>query len=192
MSIQSEPILDAALKVFARYGIKKTTMGDIAKEADVSRQTLYGKFESKDGILSAGITYLTQKILAQTEHEWTRIDTLSGKIWVYFEHSTIEIFHMLQNSPDADDLVSGANKAAKSAISAAEIEKAKILTKLFTPYKEALATKGQSPAMLGKFVAETAAGQKNTAKTEDELISGLRTLRSLVLNFLGEAEEGNS
>lgn len=47
------PYLAAAKRAFRRYGVQKTTLDDIAKEAGVSRSTLYRTHGSKTGILEA-------------------------------------------------------------------------------------------------------------------------------------------
>jgi AcrR family transcriptional regulator len=46
-------ILKAAEASFERYSIAKTTMDDIAKEAGVSRPTIYRYFEDRDALISA-------------------------------------------------------------------------------------------------------------------------------------------
>lgn len=46
-------ILDAAARVFARYGFRKTTMGDIVREAGVARATVYKHFGAKEAIFIA-------------------------------------------------------------------------------------------------------------------------------------------
>lgn len=48
-------ILNAAFKVFARFGVKKTSIDDIAKAADISRQGVYLHFKNKDEIFKASI-----------------------------------------------------------------------------------------------------------------------------------------
>jgi AcrR family transcriptional regulator len=48
-------ILDAAARVFARYGFRKTTMGDIVREAGVARATVYKHFGSKEAIFIAAL-----------------------------------------------------------------------------------------------------------------------------------------
>lgn len=184
MAIKSEPILDAALATFARFGIRKTTMADIADASGVSRQTLYGRFDNKDGILKAVIDYLTQQVLARTNHDWSTLEQLSDKLWVYFTHSTIDVFKLIQSAPDAEELMNGSHVAVKAASDAAEVQKARLLTELFLPYEPSLIAKGQSAAMLGDFVAASAGNLKYSAKTEDALIIGLKTLQSLVLNFI--------
>lgn len=49
----SDPVLAAALRVFERYGVRKTTLEDIAKEAGVSRSTVYRSAGTKADILEA-------------------------------------------------------------------------------------------------------------------------------------------
>ena len=53
MTEKNSQILDAAQSVFARYGVSKTTMNDIAREAGIARQTLYNKYPGKSEVLRA-------------------------------------------------------------------------------------------------------------------------------------------
>jgi AcrR family transcriptional regulator len=46
-------ILDAAAHCVERYGVRKTTMGDIALKAGVAKATLYNHFRTKDEVLAA-------------------------------------------------------------------------------------------------------------------------------------------
>ena len=51
MNSRTQNILEAAQIVFARYGVSKTTMSDIAREAGVARQTVYNAFATKNEVL---------------------------------------------------------------------------------------------------------------------------------------------
>lgn len=62
-----EAILNAAKQRLRRYGIKKTTMQEIAKDAGIAVGTLYLYFKNKDEILIASAEYFAQKHLADTE-----------------------------------------------------------------------------------------------------------------------------
>ena len=46
-------ILSGAASCVARYGTRKTTMGDIAREGGVAKATLYNHFRTKDDVLAA-------------------------------------------------------------------------------------------------------------------------------------------
>jgi TetR/AcrR family transcriptional regulator, regulator of autoinduction and epiphytic fitness len=47
--------LAAALEVFGRYGFRKTSMEDVARAADMSRQGLYLHFANKDALFRAAV-----------------------------------------------------------------------------------------------------------------------------------------
>jgi AcrR family transcriptional regulator len=51
--VRKEVIRDAATKVFLRKGFRRTTMNDVAKEAKVSKATLYLYYKNKEELLEA-------------------------------------------------------------------------------------------------------------------------------------------
>jgi len=57
-----EQILAAAESVIARYGVSKTTMDDIGKQAGVSRPTVYRYFGDRDNLLAALIERRTRML----------------------------------------------------------------------------------------------------------------------------------
>ena len=59
---RDEHIIDAAKRLFLRYGVKRTGMNDIAEEAGISRQTLYKSFANKDAVLQATIRLLADQV----------------------------------------------------------------------------------------------------------------------------------
>ncbi|MFC6013394.1 TetR/AcrR family transcriptional regulator [Nocardia lasii] len=48
-----EQILDSALSAFLDFGIKRTSMGEIARRAGISPATLYRRYESKNDLVEA-------------------------------------------------------------------------------------------------------------------------------------------
>jgi len=48
-------VLETALTVFTRHGFRKTSIEDIAKAADISRQGIYFHFKNKDEIFRASV-----------------------------------------------------------------------------------------------------------------------------------------
>ena len=57
-----EQIAEAALRLFARYGYKRTSMDDIAREAGVARATLYLHFKGKDDVFRAMLAGLGGRV----------------------------------------------------------------------------------------------------------------------------------
>jgi TetR/AcrR family transcriptional regulator, regulator of autoinduction and epiphytic fitness len=52
---RQERVLAAALEVFRRYGFRKTSMDEVARSADISRQGLYLHFASKEALFRAAV-----------------------------------------------------------------------------------------------------------------------------------------
>lgn len=47
-----QDVIDAAIRCFLRYGASRTSMGDIAEEAGISRKTLYRMFEDRSELIN--------------------------------------------------------------------------------------------------------------------------------------------
>ncbi len=67
-----EAILDAATHLMERYGYRKMTMDDVAREARIGKATIYGYFCGKEAI---GLSVL-ERYHARVEERWREIDAL--------------------------------------------------------------------------------------------------------------------
>lgn len=69
-----DSILDATDRLMARYGFRKMAMDDIAKEAGVSKRTIYTYFRSKEdvGLSSIG------RVVSRVHRELSEIADLDG------------------------------------------------------------------------------------------------------------------
>lgn len=56
-------LLDAALETATRHGITRLSMGDVARAAGLSRQTLYRYFSSRDELVAAVVADETAKLI---------------------------------------------------------------------------------------------------------------------------------
>lgn len=75
-----ERLLDAAESCFERFGLRKTTIEDVAREAKVSRSTVYRYFEGRSDLLvaaylreSEGIFDKTRRLMQQPGHFADRV-----------------------------------------------------------------------------------------------------------------------
>lgn len=62
-----EQIADAALRRFARYGFKRSSMEDVAREAGLAKATLYLHFKGKDDVFRAMIERFGARIAARCD-----------------------------------------------------------------------------------------------------------------------------
>jgi AcrR family transcriptional regulator len=60
-------LLTAAFTTFLRYGFRKTSMDDIAREAEISRQALYGHFTDKETLFRAAMQSGLDAAMADVE-----------------------------------------------------------------------------------------------------------------------------
>lgn len=62
-----EQIADAALRRFARYGFKRSSMDDIAREAGLAKATIYLHFKGKEDVFRAMVARFAAQIAARCE-----------------------------------------------------------------------------------------------------------------------------
>lgn len=59
MNAQQELIIEKAIQLFGKYGVKVITMDDLARHCGMSKKTIYQLFESKDDVIQTVIAHLT-------------------------------------------------------------------------------------------------------------------------------------
>ncbi|MFF2083638.1 TetR/AcrR family transcriptional regulator [Nocardia sp. NPDC058176] len=73
-----ERIIDAALVQFERVGVRKTTIEDIARAADVDRATVYRRIGSRDDVVNAAFEREVRRLLADLSEIPARHDTFDA------------------------------------------------------------------------------------------------------------------
>jgi AcrR family transcriptional regulator len=119
-------ILRVARNMFRERGYEDTLVGDIADKAEVSRQTLYNYFPSKEslliGIADAEMQSLELLLNTETGKHATSIDKIKSLLEEYIIDSVTYLslarriaFHVVENEATASEngmsLVSGATSA---------------------------------------------------------------------------------
>lgn len=183
-----EAIIEAAIGAFIRFGPKKTTMTDIAEAANVSRQTVYALFGDKDGIIVASIRYVTDRSLDAARMRVEDAGSLSSKLDAYFAETVTKAFELLQTAGDAEDLISGHNKAGKAEIARSHERHRELVTEILAPYADAIVRSGRCHAELANFVVTAAMALKYSASDRAEFDSLLKCLKTSILCL---AAEGN-
>ena len=68
MRNKSEKIFESAIKLFLKYGYNNTSMDEVAKDAGVSKQTIYNNFKSKQTILQKIVNNESKKYYKDIEN----------------------------------------------------------------------------------------------------------------------------
>ncbi len=80
-----EAILEAARRRYVRFGPRKTTMGEVAREAGCSRTTLYAHFPSKRELYTGLLERETETFLRELEAAVASSRSARGKLREIFE-----------------------------------------------------------------------------------------------------------
>lgn len=67
-------ILDSALGLFLEFGLRRTTMEDVAKRANIGRITVYRHFVDKNALFQAVVMREVQRAIAQVERRLSAIE----------------------------------------------------------------------------------------------------------------------
>ena len=83
--LKRESILKAAEVQFSRYGFRRTSMEDIAKETGVSRASLYSYFDNKEEIFRGLSAQLHERSLVDAEGHLLGDAALAGNLAARFQ-----------------------------------------------------------------------------------------------------------
>ena len=189
MMDREKSITDAATTVFLRYGVKRTTMNDIAQEAGISRQTLYNAFGNKDDVLRALIRDFADNAIASVRDDCAKAETLSERLDALFRHMTIKPFDMLHSSPHADDILEGMNTAARDEIALKQRDYEHLIGDILAPAAGAIEAQGLTIARLSEHIYCAAKGIKLHASSQRHLRDMLEVLKLTIMKLAGHPSE---
>lgn len=171
-------ILNAALAVFGRYGFKRTSMEDIAREAGISRAALYLRFENKFAIFTALALAMGEQACAAAEAAWPDEVAFPQGLADSACALHVPFWQIVKGMPhgrelvEADEKVTGEVTAAVNARYASLIEaRAQTL---------AASASGGDKAALAHMIVASLNGLKQSATTEASLIASIQTFARLV------------
>ena len=82
--VKLDTIIEAASKIFLRYGYQKTSMDDIAREAMIGKGTIYYYFNSKEDIFIAILEKIHTGIKNNIRKRINRAKTFEDKFTIFF------------------------------------------------------------------------------------------------------------
>lgn len=169
------------MEMFVRYGVKRTTMNDIAAAAGIARQTLYNVYAGKDELLCASIQLHVEQSLASIEAELADVADLGDQLDIVFKHLVILPYEMIHSTPHGDELISGFCDVAQQELDVADERYKAILENLLLPYQQQIGHIGLNPEQLADLVNKSWKGCKYNARDKEHLLELLTSLKLLVL-----------
>ncbi|MCK9540793.1 MAG: TetR/AcrR family transcriptional regulator [Novosphingobium sp.] len=96
--------VEAAADQFMRYGFARTTMGDIARAADMSRPALYLLFPSKDDAFEAAVLHLNELRFAEIDEALRSVRGLAARLFTVCDLWLVQVHELQITTPDAGDM----------------------------------------------------------------------------------------
>lgn len=149
-----EAILDAAFVRFAGYGLRRTSMEDIAREGRVSRASIYFHFGAKDQVFRALAERLHEQNLAAMHAAAGADGSLEDRIRGALEARLVRFVEITHGSPHGDELLDEHSRVCGDIAAASHAASVRILRRLV---REGTASGELDPAAVGLSEASAAA-----------------------------------
>ena len=169
MSETEIQILNATIGAVSQYGMRRTSMSDIADRAKVSRQTVYNLFGNKDEIYHAAILHMAALWQDKARKRLATAQTLSEQLDVIFGVFSIDAFKFSRGKKDAEDMFVEAHLVAPAALSEYFAGTRALYAELLRPYEKALAKHGISVEGLADQIETACRGYKRDARSLQHL-----------------------
>jgi AcrR family transcriptional regulator len=178
-------VLEAGLQVFLRYGFKRTTMGDLAEAAGMSRPALYLVYPSKEDIFIAGLRKILDENLAEIRAGLAQRGSLREKLRFAFEVWCVKPFTMILSSPDAKDLLESTAGFAADTMRGGYADFEQVVAEILAPAVKGRGVKVSAPRM-AHVLTSAMPGFKQTAGSVEQLRRMIADLLEMVLAGFGE------
>lgn len=155
-------VLQAARQCFARYGVHRTTMADVATAAGISRQTLYNTIAGRDELVEAVVALRIEEIAQQltaAPEQPTVVDAIV--------ETSVASVDLARNDPELANLVETATSLRLFEIIAGPYPAIhEVVARLFRPL----------------FAKARRTGELRSDVSDDDLVDWIRTVYlSLIL-----------
>ena len=175
-------VLEAAIGVFLRYGYKRSTMGDLAAAAGISRPALYLLFCNKERIFEAALRRMVAGLLERIRSEIAQQPTPLERLRTAFELWAVQPFTLLQGSPDAQDLINCGFEFAEGTMVQSYAEFEALLVSILEALPRPPGTPG--PERTAHVLATSVRGFKAAARSVQELRELIDALLNLTVASL--------
>jgi AcrR family transcriptional regulator len=166
-------LLDAAVAVFIRYGYRKTSMDEVARAAQLSRQGLYLHFATKEELFRAALTHALETALEGARQGVRAGATLETKLVRAFDEWVGRYVGMMGTG--ANDLLEAASALVGPLVEEYEERFADLVVKTLMASRLPAAYRrvGLTPRELEATLAATARGLKHGSETREAFVRGM-------------------
>ncbi|MCY4336242.1 MAG: TetR/AcrR family transcriptional regulator [Litoreibacter sp.] len=174
-------IVESAFKRFANYGVNKTSMTEIASDANVARQTLYNAFESKEALISAALKHYGGKTRSDIERDCVQATSMDARLEVLFKHMGVIPFEAMQHLPHLDEVLEIGDSLPPEEQETIRANYLEAVRLALLPFEVQIEAAGILPSQLHRHIKATFKQIKREATSVDELRALFEPLRAMIL-----------
>ncbi len=167
MQTKRHQILQSAINTITQYGYRRTSMDDIAKDAGISRASIYQHFKNKEAVTLAAFELVTKQSFSTARNATDELSDPIQKLRAYVTAYMVFYFRLVFAGPHADEIMQ-----IKSQFGSENPEQARI--QFVAEINQFLDLKPN--AEIGFIIAAAAEGIKMNAPDEEVLKSRLAIL----------------
>ena len=160
-------ILEAALRSVTAYGVRRTSMDDIANEAGISRPAIYQHFRNKEDVIVSCIDLVNEKAFAEAKAASVSQTSVRGRLTSYLCEYMVFFYRLVIAGPHAKELLDVSTRFGSGKTEAAQ-------QRLIYDLNEILGK--DKNAETGYILAHCAKGLKYQAPDEATLVSRISFL----------------
>jgi AcrR family transcriptional regulator len=185
---QRDAILTAAFQRFARYGYRRTSLGDIADAAGLSRPALYHYFRNKEDVFQALSQRINRGVVAAVTEAAQQPGDTQERLTAVLEARAGWAFDLLHASEHGRELIDEKNRLCGAAGAEANAAFIDLLERILARGKAkgeiSLATIGLSAREAAVFLTDSIEGVVGKETVESTARQRLRILTQLFVRGL--------
>jgi AcrR family transcriptional regulator len=184
-----EAILAAAYAQFTRYGYRRTSMEDIARELGLSRASLYREFANKEEIFRTLAAALHDNAVAAAETALKQPGPIATRVRDALEAKSVRVLEVLHGSPHGAELVDESSRLCGELAGTTEARVQKLLADALRAAGRSgeldLGVAGLSATAAAELLVLSAAGLKHGAADAETFRRRLAAMVKIFFAGLG-------
>jgi AcrR family transcriptional regulator len=192
--VKRDAILAAAVTLFGRYGFRRTSMEEIAREAGIAKGTVYLYFPTKEALFRALSQQTLDRALADAGRAAAAPGVLADRLYRVLEAKYGYFHRLVHSSPHAGELIDSKHRLSADVFTRGDRAYLRLLARLLAAAARSgeldLARLGASAESLAALLTDAAHGVASGSErppTAAGLRRGLRTLVQLTIGALASA-----
>ncbi len=182
-------IVEAAIALFARYGVRRTSMELLAKESRVAKPTLYAYFESKEALFVDVCQHVMDGILADAEKAAAARGSVEERISGLLIAKYTRVFELVEASPHAAELLGSQEEHAARVVAKGDKAYRALLVRVAEEESAsgrlALERAGLTAAELADLLMRSASGASAHTKSVTQHRKNVQTLVHALVAGIG-------